>query len=440
VTPSNSSRRNAVVVASLLVIILLALFLRSEPTPEPLVRAPLPAFVPAPPPRPPRAASEMMEHEEPAHSPLHVRLRGRWRSSHHATFDPSLVADLLKSCSGFDEALLEGHERWQMLTAAPGEFTYRAQVEAFGEPTELDSPEAALLALYSEWMRSEAQYRLDWRAFELRHLGDGVRLSDLSSAERAALRREPDSFRKDVSGLARLAEEVLASWPEHPVADHALLTALRSEMAFGADSEAWDTARMAEWMMAIEDPLIAEYGAEVLTQLPPRMDVDVVLLDAMADVDVASPTRSVRVASWAMNRALNARDENRVGAWAARLRNVLSTVCEGNGVVDSVECDRGAYELRDVAGRLAAMGHSQPMNWQEAITAESWRCHLVDPHRGTSEATATWTGESWSFGVWDRSTPVTRCLSAAAIRQKGPAVGFSVRVRLEGPAEKPGGM
>ncbi len=192
----------------------------------------------------------------------------------------------------------------------------------------------------------------------------------------------------------------------------------------------WDYEVMTDLMESIEDPIIREQAALLstknrFTSVPTR------LLDAIASIQSSEPTDALRLAAWGLRKALFTEDHERMAMFADRMKRTLDQECTVPEPHPWLMCDQRAYELRDAHSRLVALGLQSPNTWQEALTAEAWKCHLDTPHEGTSRTEAVWNGEFWNFGEWDAPTTVTDCLDDIQVTELVPDEPTTVRLTVE---------
>lgn len=305
-----------------------------------------------------------------------------------------------------------------------------ADAEGLLGPVEPETPEAALLSLYATWIQMEVDRRRAWDAFVGPHLAEGEQWSDLDAATRATVLAAGGTPDYDPRPVREVADQILARWPDHPVADHALLALVRAESARLDEAAPGET--VAELLGAIRSPDVKVQAGQLLTTVGAER-VSPSLLDAAGSVPPGSPQADLRLATWAMNRAVYREDWSRARHWADRVRSTLAEACAAPDPDFTLHCESRDYELRDVSARLVALGLDTPRTWQEALTAAAWRCHLAGPgHQGLSRAEGTWDGSRWTFGAWDHPTPVTGCLSAVHRLEPSPAAPVRVALTLEG--------
>ncbi|MEZ4240945.1 MAG: hypothetical protein R3F59_33260 [Myxococcota bacterium] len=302
-----------------------------------------------------------------------------------------------------------------------------AEAEGFLDDLAPDAtPADALVALDATWVALDVDARRGWDGFRAAHLADGETFADLTPAERDALARRADLPLQDPTRLQQLADEILARWPDHPVSDHALLALVRAEV-LPDDPAGTDPDVLRGLLDAVRDPAIRAEADRLVTRLPPPATVSAALLDTLAEAD----DDDLAVATWATSRAVRLQDWERAHRWAERAAAELAQCADPDGEV----CARQRYELRDVRSRLVALGEVRPATWQEALTAAAWRCQLAGrTHRGVSTATATWDGQQWAFGPWDRLTPGTACFGETTSTEVVPDEPTRVRLTFEGPA------
>lgn len=298
--------------------------------------------------------------------------------------------------------------------------------EGFGADAALETPEDALVGLYTAWVEAEVRYEQDWRTFEAEHLPDGLRRSDLDPEQLHELFAQPGKPIQDVRALQGVAEFALARWPDHPVADHARLAQLRSARAYGHE---WDPDLLSELLGQIASPVLREQGALLVTNL---RDTTPELLDRMFAIEAREPRDGLRLATWGMAGSVKIGDWARAEVWAERTRPVTDEVCASVSDGTQVVCDFAQYQLRETAARLVALGRQPAVTWQEALTAAAWRCHIDAPAEpGSSRTHTTWTGERWVFEPWDRPSVVTDCLDALHTTEMVPESPLRVRLTVE---------
>lgn len=342
-------------------------------------------------------------------------LDARW---HHERFDAFATTDALLAQSRPGGGY---HDADAVLPIAAS--------EGFaGGAADLSTPETSLLSLFAGWVEADTTHHQRWSAWTRAHLPEGESWESVGPDAREALLALDPPVR-DLSGVERLAQEVLTAWPDHPVGDDARL-ALVHVAATGDDAE-----RAALLLRSIADPEVRTQAALVAT-LHSRYADPGPLLDAIAESEVDEPVDALTLSSWALDEAVRTADWGRAAAAATRQREALALACDGvPHPHHALSCEQRQYELRDVAARLAALDLVPATTWQEALTAEAWRCHLgASPHQGLSRAEVWWTGERWAFGAWDHATPATDCLSQLERTVPAPPGPVHVRLALEGPA------
>lgn len=317
----------------------------------------------------------------------------------------------------------------------PGPLFSAARIEGFagGEAPDLSTPEMALLSMYATWVSGEEAWFNEWEAFRDAHVPEGESWSSITSEERARIAALDERPVEHFGSLNAMAMEVLGRWPEHPVADHAILATMRA--AIPKLGPRWDESEIADLLLSIESDAVQEYAAVWLTRerFEPFTPTLPVLLDAFERVEASSLQNELRMSTWALNRAVALKDWDRASMWANRLRTGLDAGCRVSEPDRRLGCETREYELREAIGRLAAMGLATPSTWEEALAAEAWRCHLgAAPQVGISRTIAKWDGARWFFGVWDAPTDVTSCLEAVYRTEVVPGEPLSVRLTIEG--------
>ncbi|MEZ4238103.1 MAG: hypothetical protein R3F59_18540 [Myxococcota bacterium] len=335
---------------------------------------------------------------------------------------PGGIVALSQGGYGYD---MDGEGGRQVLASA-------AREGFLGPEADLASPEAALAALYVEWIHAEASWRDAFQTFVAANVEAGETWESISPAARRALLHRDDFPADAVGPLQHLARDVLSTYPDHPVADHARLALVRAEMPH-MEGATWRSDVIATVVDEMTDPRVREQAAMELTKAGSFFrTVTPDLLDVMASIATESPQNALRIETWSLNRAVSLGDWERARAWSERLRATLDDRC-GEEAHHSLQCEERRYELRDATARLVALGLTHPTTWQDALTAAAWRCHLeVGPHQGTSRGSATWTGAAWSFEGWTRETPTTACLGAVTSTAVVPDAPVVVRLTLEG--------
>lgn len=339
----------------------------------------------------------------------------RWDT---AWFDLLETPDAIRSLSG-PGTPFKGRRGAQVLQVALD--------EGFGAITQPTTPEEALVALYTAWVDAEVGYQQDRDAFEAEHLPDGLTVADLDLPDVRALYALPGQPVQDMGRLRALAGVALASWPDHPLADHARLAELRAARPYGV--QPWDADAMADLLGQIDSPALREQGALSVTAVHEPTPA---LLDRVFEIDASTPDDAYRLTSWGTARSVALGDWARASAWAKRMREAVETVCAVDSANAESSCGFGSYQLRETTARLVALGHQEPKTWQEALSAAAWRCHLAAPAEpGTSRTSATWTGERWELASWDFPSPVTACLDSVATARVVPESPLRVRLTVE---------
>ncbi len=286
-----------------------------------------------------------------------------------------------------------------------------AEDEGLLDGASATTPEEALLRIVSAWLEMETDRRQLWDEYVRRHIPKEHKWHTVTGAKRAAAVAAEAPPLRDTSHLVDVASGVLADWPQHPVADNARLALLQADLPMYTDDPL--PASIPVSIAEIRDPVFREQAALMVTALSQWHDVSPELLDAVHDTPTSAPKNRIRLDTWLMNRASAAEDWPRVKRSADRLEAELAEVCASEHPVDVYRCETTTYEQRDVRARLIALGLDQPKTWKDALAAEVWRCHLDDPHEGTSRAELTWDGTAWTAGPWDHPTATTACVDSA---------------------------
>lgn len=411
---------------------------RSVPTPTPGGDAtPAPASTAPTPPSAPGAAA-------PATERLHILLRPLQRSGLVHETPPVPFARIWPSDpSDWDLDALDQSDTASALRdlARPGasvrgahgrRVLERARAEGLDPSSPGATPESALVALHLAWVRSEQDYGEQVEAL-VQTVHPGLTWSELGPRQIAALAQSEHWPTQDTAGLQALAEEVQATWPDHPVADHATLAWFRAQMPKGPRVP-WDLDTATEALTALPEGPLQTAAALELTQATGTMGLSVEALDRVAAVDLADPDAAVAVASWGADRALALGDWERTRAWNQRLARALDAACPPSESPHP-RCVRGTTLTRDLHGRLVALDHEAPTDWREALRSAAWRCFLDGRgHEGISTTTATWDG-TWHFDSWHPPTGVTRCLEDAGPPQPTGPVRVDLVVEADTPRE-----
>jgi hypothetical protein len=114
----------------------------------------------------------------------------------HDRFDGLATPEALRSLSG-PGTPLKNRRGAEVLAVA--------EAEGFGAGAPIDSPEDALLAMFTAWIEGEVRYEQQMRAFEAEHLPGGLRRSDLDEPDLIAFYRLP--------GVPRVDLRTSVSWP-----------------------------------------------------------------------------------------------------------------------------------------------------------------------------------------------------------------------------------
>jgi hypothetical protein len=293
-----------------------------------------------------------------------------------------------------------------------------------------DTPEDALLALYTTWLDADLARLEAFEAFEEEHL-DGLTWETISPEQRTALRSEGLVPAYDPQPLLTLASDVAARWPDHPVADHASLALV--EATISARSSA-------EEVLSVLDavpPGAHRVQAALLVTEHHGLGLSDELVEWVGSVRAEDPLNQVRLTSWAMTKALANAQWGLAGQLLSSYEADLAAPCAVDDPHHAYECEYRQYAIRDASGRLAAMGIRTPTSWREALTADAWRCHLeVHPHTGTSRTTASFDGTRWHFDDWSNPTATTACLTAVETTEPAPTEPVRIHLTLEGPAQR----
>ncbi len=298
------------------------------------------------------------------------------------------------------------------------------------DPALIVSPERALVALQAQRLKILANHSLEWEQFESQYLREGDRWHTLTSEERAYWMNQHSDLVPLLSFdlLQELCVHILYEWPGHPVTDYARLALIQSQNH--GDEKQRDVETMVQNLRKIADPELLEHAALVFTSFT-RTALDAKTLDIIESIDMSSPEHDLLIASWGTYQSMLGRNHERAVAWVDRLASAHQTMCDtSNDWMDSL-CARVPYQIRDTRSRLAALATGDVETWQEALTAEAWKCHLESPHEGISRTLGTWNGEIWKFGTWDVETSVTRCLSGIQNTSLDPDDPVQVKLTLE---------
>ncbi len=302
-----------------------------------------------------------------------------------------------------------------------------ASEEGFDGAADLQTPEDALVALHVAWVAMEVGYKDSQAAFFESVLPEGLSRADLPAEQLQALNRSEGMPRQDPSGLRGTALYAQTLWPDHPVSDHALLALVRSELAYGHGP--WDPTAVLPLLASMSDPAILEQGLLVATRI---REASPDLVDLAATATTTSPQSALSIATWAMAQSVKAEDWQRASDWSDRTAAAVEEVCAEDRGSAAVPCEFGRYQLRETTSRLIALEFRSPSTWQDALSAEAWRCFLDGAsHAGTSRTHLRWTGERWAPEPWDRPTEVTACLSAVQVTEVVPKSPVRVRLTVE---------
>lgn len=280
-----------------------------------------------------------------------------------------------------------------------------------------------------------------WRAYTAEGASSDSHLRFVAAAQDAGLLNSPST--DPVLGMVVLEARIVAAreaWLDALVADpkatsHSIdLSGVEAQAQALAHTSMADRAQT-RWILAQLDPSAV---TDLTTIVPQGLDLfhgsddaelraaladalsgvdrwtagDLDALDALWQAHSEQLKRDI-VAAAALKASLRAQHAEDSVRWAERYAEAVAERCEG--VADRGCPEQTADAQRSLGQATALRGSLEPPpDWQAALHATAWSCHLAHPDVQSvrSSLVLTWS-EGWSIEKVSRGTEVTDCIAAS---------------------------
>ncbi|MED5373905.1 MAG: hypothetical protein VX899_23000 [Myxococcota bacterium] len=299
-------------------------------------------------------------------------------------------------------------------------------------------PWEGLLALQVEWLASRRDYSDQLHQLHAEYearFGCGPydrHQNSVHSNPEAGAWYEAHDIERDTAGTAALARELQETFPEHPVADFALLFELdvaADNLGDAHDAQAAVDLALHAFQVS-SDPLVAQAAVSRLT-LGHKVTLE--------PQDWELPERSLEeyphvrnsVCVFALDNALASGDLDRAAHWHGLYAQALEGECACGTHREPSYCDLECGWLEKGGIQLQAMGALEPTDWESALRAGATQCAWEPGLAGERvEMEGTWDGQAWSW-VGNPIGEFTSCIVELESGPFIPPLGQRVELRAK---------
>jgi len=208
------------------------------------------------------------------------------------------------------------------------------------------------------------------------------------------------------------ASEIIERWPDHPVADYAMLYELDvlAEYSKHPDDAALATQEALAILRGSTDPLVQDEALMLLANVRSPVAHTPEDLDLLLEFAMHLPTASFRHALgvYGTEAAIRLGDLQRGERWLRFEDRSTEDLCAERG--NERPC-ASAIEARDNRSSwLAVHGHSAPLNWRAALSAAARTCGAEVGLAQQAVQSGTWSSDAWDWTTVGGPEALAACL------------------------------